>query len=407
MSKKKRFWNFIYNAASGDENEVDLRLSGYFIDSEDVWIYEWLGIPAASPNLFRKELAEYAGKNITVWIDSRGGSVFAGVGVFNALMEHKKTGGKVKTIAEKAMSAATLPYMAGDEKLISPGGMIMVHNPLVGFEGLAYASELRQAADMLDEVKEAIINIYQLGTGLSRPKISELMDNETYMSAQRAINEKFADDILYSLKTEIIDKQGKVMNFTFNRLAVQNVVNDSFKKFFEIAKNNRLIEELEPCAIQEPAVSAPVANINQKTKEVENVDLVEIKNIDELRAAYPELVAQIETAARNEGAQAERERIKGIEAIAKNIDPALVNKAKYDTPMDARDLAFKAMQGDLNKGQEYINAAIADNTASGVNNVKATPVDGQGANSKPMNIADKFKNIAAALDAKRRGVKVE
>lgn len=385
-----RFWNFIVNAATETEQEsVELRISGDIMDDDWAWIYEWFGIPVASPNAFRKELTKYAGKNITVWIDSCGGSVFAGMGLFNALMEHKKTGAKVKTVVDgKAMSAATLPFMAGDERVMSPGGMFMIHNPLT--EAYGYASDFRKAADVLDEVKESIINIYVLNTGMDRVKISQLMDNETYMSAQTAIEEGFATGMLYGENG--VANLSNIMNFTFDRLAIQNSASNSMKKLLEV------IATQNQAAASQPNQPQPVENIIQNKGAEETV---EIKNVDELRAAYPELVNQIETTAQN----AERARIKGIEAISKNIPQDLVNKAKFEEPKDAKELAFEALQANANLGQTYLENAGKDTQASGVNNVTAAPVDGiVNQDGKPASIKDRFNNVAAKFDARRRGI---
>lgn len=120
-----RFWNFIQNEQN--DEEVELRISGEIMSDDRAWIYEWFGIPVSSPNAFRKELGKHKGKNIKVWIDSYGGDVFAGAGIYNALKEHD---GKVTTIIDgKAMSAASVIAMAGDEIHISPVGIMMIHNP--------------------------------------------------------------------------------------------------------------------------------------------------------------------------------------------------------------------------------------------------------------------------------------
>ena len=205
-----RFWNFIKNAATATEPEhVELRIEGDIVDDEDAWIYELFGIPAASPNAFKRELADYEGMPITVWIDSYGGSVFAAAGIYNALMEHK--GQITVKIDGKAMSAASVIAMAADKDrlLMSPVAVMMIHNPLSGVYG--YASDLRKVAAVMDEIKESIINAYQLKTGRSRNKISTMMDDETYMSAKTAVKEGFADGMLYE------DAAAKPVDMSFAR----------------------------------------------------------------------------------------------------------------------------------------------------------------------------------------------
>lgn len=388
-----KFWNFIYNAATDTtEESVELRIQGNFIDSENSWIYEWFGIPVASPNAFRKELKQYENKNITVWIDSYGGSVFAGMGIYNALMEHKRKGAKVKTIADtKVMSAATLPYLAGDERMMSPGAMFMMHNPLTGASG--YASDLRKAADILDEVKSAILNIYTSATGIAREKISALMDDETYWGANKTVAEGFATGVLYENDATKIND---VMNFTFNRLEIQNAASESIQKFLELAKERN--SHTQGTTLQQ---LDPVLNIDNTVDGGE--EEMEIKNTAELKAKYPELVAQVEEGAKNTGATEERQRIQEIEKIANKIDPTLVHNAKFVTPMNAKDLAFEAMQKDADKGQQYLENLKNDVKDSGANNVGAVP-EGQIENTRTKTVDDMYMSAGAIFDRKRRGV---
>lgn len=216
-----KFWNFAIKAATETEPEsVELRIEGDIVDDEDLWLYEWFGLQATSPNMFKAELANYTGEPIVVWIDSYGGSVFAATGIYNALKEHK--GDVTVKIDGKAMSAATIIAMAGKEIHMSPSALMMIHNPLTEVYG--YASELRKTADILDEVKEAIMNAYQLKTGRSRAKISEMMDAETYMNAKTAIKEGFADKMLYA------DQAPDPVEMTFNRHAILNSTNEAIRR---------------------------------------------------------------------------------------------------------------------------------------------------------------------------------
>lgn len=231
-----RFWNFIKNAATDTTPEsVELRIEGDIVDDDEAWIYEWFGMKATSPNAFREELKQYSGQDLTIWIDSYGGSVFAAGGIYNALKEHK---GKKTAKVTKAMSAASVIAMAADEILMSPVGIMMIHNPLTSSYG--YASDMRKMADVLDEVKETIVNAYQMKTKRSRNKISTMMDDESYMSAKTAVKEGFADNILYTDSENVND----VQDFAFNRLAIQNSASDAIKHFLNFKEKHK--QELEP-----------------------------------------------------------------------------------------------------------------------------------------------------------------
>jgi ATP-dependent Clp protease protease subunit len=224
-----KFWNFIKNVVTETVPEnIELRIEGDIVADDDVWLYEWCGITATSPNAFKNELAQYDGKDITVWIDSYGGDIFAAAGIYNALMERK--GNVTVKVDGKAMSAASVIAMAGGTIHMSPMAIMMIHNPLSYAEG--YASDLRKTADVLDTVKESIMNAYQLKTGKSRAKISQMMDDETYMDAKTAMKNGFADSMLYADK----EAPPAAMNFAFSRHSITNCANDSMKRLIALEK---------------------------------------------------------------------------------------------------------------------------------------------------------------------------
>ena len=150
-----------------------------------------------TPQLFKDELNAGNG-DITVWINSPGGDCVAAAQIYNMLSNYK---GKVTVkIDGIAASAASVIAMAGDTVLVSPVSMLMIHNPAT----IAWGdhAEMQKAIDMLSEVKESIINAYVLKTGLSRPKLSHLMDAETWMDANKAVELGFADEIMARAKAE-------------------------------------------------------------------------------------------------------------------------------------------------------------------------------------------------------------
>jgi ATP-dependent Clp protease protease subunit len=190
-----------------------------------------LGINHAAPNTFRQELAQHKGKNLTVWVDSIGGVVWAAAGIYNALKEHK---GKVTVkIDGKALSAASIIAMAGDEVLMSPAAVMMIHNPWVRAAG--DAAELRHMAGVLDEIKAAIVNAYELKTGRPRDEISRLMDEETWMSAQKAVELGFADGILYTEEASDQASARAAPVYSFSRLAVQMKADAAMRRLFDLA----------------------------------------------------------------------------------------------------------------------------------------------------------------------------
>ena len=144
-----------------------------------------------TPQLFKDELNSGSG-DITVWINSPGGDCVAAAQIYNMLMDYK---GKVTVkIDGIAASAASVIAMAGTKVLVSPVSMLMIHNPAT--IAMGDTSEMQKTIDMLNQVKESIINAYELKTGLSRAKLSHLMDAETWMDANKAIELGFADELM-------------------------------------------------------------------------------------------------------------------------------------------------------------------------------------------------------------------
>ena len=209
--KIKKFWNWIKN----EEGERTLYFDGYI--AQDSWFDDDI-----TPKKFKAELMESDG-DISVWINSPGGDVFAASQIYNMLKEYK---GKVTVkIDGLAASAASVIAMAGDEILMSPVAMLMIHNPSTLIWG--EETDMVKAKEMLSEVKESIINAYEVKTNLPRNKISKMMDNETWMSSNKAVELGFADKVLYEEQVEntLIDN-----NFIFDKVTVINTLINKFPK---------------------------------------------------------------------------------------------------------------------------------------------------------------------------------
>lgn len=144
-----------------------------------------------TPQLFKEDLLSGSG-DITVWINSPGGDCVAAAQIYNMLMDYK--GNVTVKIDGIAASAASVIAMAGNTVLMSPVSTMMIHNPAT--VAMGDHNEMQKAIEMLNEVKESIINAYEIKTGLSRAKLSHLMDSETWMNANKAVELGFADGII-------------------------------------------------------------------------------------------------------------------------------------------------------------------------------------------------------------------
>ena len=199
--------------------------------AEDSWFDD-----DVTPQIFKDELNSGTG-NITVYINSYGGDCVAAAQIYNMLTNYN---GKVTIkIDGIAASAASVIAMAGDKVLMSPVSVIMIHNPLTMVCG--DHKEMEKAIDMLAEVKESIINAYEYKTGLSRAKLSHLMESETWMNANKAVELGFADGISEKednvpLADAVMFSQRAVSNALMNKLTAK--YKPTVTKQAEIPKQN-------------------------------------------------------------------------------------------------------------------------------------------------------------------------
>lgn len=203
----KKFWKWVNQADSGQTGERVLELYGTI--AEESWFDD-----DVTPQMFRDELFAGSGP-VTIWINSPGGDCIAASQIYSMLMDYKdEITVKIDGIAA---SAASVIAMAGTTVLMAPTALIMIHNPIT----MAFGDheDMQKAIEMLGEVKESIINAYEIKTDLTRAKLSHLMDAETWMNAYKAIELGFADDLLTDGK-----KTAEAPAYAFSGRAVQTAL---------------------------------------------------------------------------------------------------------------------------------------------------------------------------------------
>lgn len=221
--KIKKFWNWV---ESGDERT--LYLEGAIAEES------WYG-DEVTPKAFKTELLSGKG-DITVWINSPGGDVIAASQIYNMLMDYP--GQVIVKIDGIAASAASVIAMAGTKVQISPTGLLMIHNPMTMAFG--HEEDMERAKAMLNEVKESILNAYELKTGLSRAKLSHLMDSETWFNARKAVELKFADEILFSGNSDMEIGAAAIYS---NQVMMSNILNKLPKDTKEVGMDIGILEK--------------------------------------------------------------------------------------------------------------------------------------------------------------------
>ena len=199
----RKFWNWARDADTGVRI---LTMRGPISDET------WFG-DEVTPREFRDELESDNGP-VRVLLDSPGGDVFAAAQIYNMLKSCKDD--VTVRIDSLAASAASVIAMAGKTVEISPTGYLMIHNPSMMAWG--DSAEMQRAKNMLDEVKEGIINAYEVRTGLPRQQLSDMMDAETWLSAKKAVELGFADKIMFEDESESENS----VSLSFSRSAVMN-----------------------------------------------------------------------------------------------------------------------------------------------------------------------------------------
>lgn len=177
---------------------MDININGAIINSEDKWIYDWFGMPATSPQDIEKAILSADGEPLEVYINSGGGSVFAGSEIYSRLRNY--TGNVNIHITGLAASAASVIACAAQSD-ISPTGMIMIHN--VSSSASGDYNIMDKTSEMLKLCNEAVCNAYVTKTGMNKSALLELMNKETWLTAEQAIEMKFVDGITQSKSNRI------------------------------------------------------------------------------------------------------------------------------------------------------------------------------------------------------------
>lgn len=326
MPKQLKFWNVMKNE---EEKSAELILYGS-IGSDEYW-------DDISDKAFKQDIENLDDvENITLHINSPGGSVFSAVAIANTLKNHKAK--ITANIDGLAASAATIITSACDTVKMPKNALFMIHNPIT----FAYGNnqDMQKTLEMLDKVKDSIIETYLNKAKTDRETLSELMDNETWMSAEEAKEYGFIDEILdENVEKEVIE----------NKLIINNMAFDisRFKNFKEKKNQEPRVINISVNSTGNPEEIADKfrdilnSTENQKNKGG-NMTLEELKN------KFPELYNQIFNEGKEAGITKERERMREIDNLDVSNYSELVENAKYNEPVEASVLAVNI----LNKQKE-------------------------------------------------------
>lgn len=395
--KAGKFWNIA--ASSDDADEGIITLYGDVMSQAPIdW---WTGEPEPglfiTPEGFMEDLEAVRGKGkIVVKLNSVGGDLYTGIAIHNAIKALKA---KTTVIVEGiAASAASVIMCAGDTVQVWPGSIVMIHGVSVGLCDYYNTADLKLIIKGNDAAEKAIAEIYNAKTGLDTDTLRGMMTKETWLTGREAIEKGFADELLEGDGPDAALLDGKEI------LMVAGVQHN--------IKGLHVPEALKIPRISPAALAAkpgrPVAGIDTHTKpaetgENEGGNNSMFKNVEELRQAHPDLVKQIEDAAKSEAVAAERARLQAIEEIAPSVgDAELVKNAKYgDKPCTAEALALQAMQKQAKLGGKFLKDSAADHDESGAEGVGSDPNNGTGEDDDAADIGA----VVNAVNSTRGGKK--
>lgn len=337
-----KFWQFRNQAETGAE----LILYGDISDTS------WWG-DEVTPKQFAKDLnALGAVGEISVRINSGGGDVFAAQTIGNLLEQHSAV--VTARIDGLCASAATIVASHCNKVIAANDSTYMIHPVKLGIRGYADAVVLQRYLDALAAIKENIIGLYTRKTGRGRDEITSWMDATSWWTAAQAKENGFVDELTDNGEDAVVENRSGVL---FVNSVDMHIPFDKAPQFVQ----NGLA-----------AVQTPVIQLKHQNKE-ENTQM-EIKTAEELRAAYPELVNQIEQTAVKKGAEEERARIRDIEEMALPGSEEVTAEAKFVNPMSASDYAKAAMKHVKTQGAAWLQQMGQEAEESGANDVGSVPV---------------------------------
>lgn len=343
------------------ENTAEIRIYGTITK----WAWEDYG-EVSSAN-FAKELQNYKNvSQINLRVNSPGGDVFEASAIYNLLKDFAKVNNIQITgyIDGLAASAASFLILCASKIVMGIGALFMIHNPLTYAYGNSI--ELQKQIELLDTVKESILDIYCTKSKLSREEIAEKMNNEKWFRANEALEAGFID--------EIVENDNSLEN-------IKNISN-------ELHIENFIHQDL----------------LKEKLKEIENMKntggIKMPKSIQELLNEYPQLMNDFKNQIISEQEESQKETIKNavleerkrIEALEKipvinEKQKEIINKAKYEEPKDPKDIMADFFMSNANKAQEEIEKIKNEQKKAGIDGIAPSTEEGQD---------DVFNEICAA-----------
>lgn len=367
-----------YTIAMVGDNDAEISMYGEVVEKRPTdW---WTGEPVPGNFIalddFLRDLDDLGTKdNITIHINSVGGSLYAGLAIYNRL---RALSANVTTINDAlAASAASIIFQAGNIRKVNAGSNLMIHEAASFLYGYYQVKDLKDGIKYLEAHNKTAVAAYAERTGRDADSIKNLLAKETWMTGQEAVDAGFADEVITSGEDVSMSLTPDKRFIVSNGVAMSTRGMNIMPAAAAMMTAEEWAELSTPKNGGEPPQNSanPAQQASNNTHQIGGMNEMEIKNGEDLRKAYPEFTAQIENAARADGINAERERIQGIEGIQNVVgDAEMVKNAKYgENPIDAKELVYQAAMANAMAGGKTLAGMMADAQNSGAEDVVATP----------------------------------
>lgn len=332
-----------------------ITVKGPIISNDEAWIYDWFEIDYTSPRIVDDQLAAAAGAEVEVDINSPGGYVYEGSEIYSALKAYK--GRVVINIVGVAASAASVIAMGGDVVRISPTGQIMIHNSAMLAAG--DHRDMTHASGELQQTDRSIANAYRIKTGMSEAEVLELMNAETWFTAQDALEKKLVDEIMYDPQGQLKPVASGVATQMIPRAVIDKIRNETNRQ-----KNNG--DGSTPAKRPNTKPTAAPAAIKEEPKAMDE---------KELKEKFPDLYNKL----RNDGAEQERTRITDLQDMADAPGAKEIVEEAIKNGGSAADVAMKIVAASKQRVQNVGAARTADGQKSNAGAVPPdeAPIDGK------------------------------
>ncbi|MER1986586.1 MAG: head maturation protease, ClpP-related [Solibacillus sp.] len=350
--------------------KIDIR--GAIVPDGEQWIYDWYSIPAVSPKRIMQQVERAISnreQELTVNINSPGGSVYAASEIWSHIK--KFSGDSVSEITGVCASAASIIATATKRTVIAPVGAIMIHNASIVAAG--DYREMESMKQLLIQTNQAIMQTYIAKTNKSEEELKQMMDDETWMNAQQALEHGFVDEIMFASEIPIT--------------AHDTDVGASGLLPKEVIDKMRNLLASDPNILVKNSAStggAPITVGAEPEAKGEN----DIMDMNELKAKHPDLVEQITNEAAGAAVTAERKRIQDIENIAQPGMEELVNKAKFETGVSAAETAMEILKAQKEQTQTQIQNRQLD--AAPLNQIDAAAPPADNSDAEVDNLVNKI-----------------